>query len=112
MDFQTYQAYATETAVYPEAGRGTLLSIAYTALGASGEAGEIANKVKKYLRGDEPLTYTKRVEIRQEIGGVLWYLSQLSRELGFDLSEAADENIAILASRQKRGVIKGSGDNR
>lgn len=112
MDFQEYQTRATETAIYPEAGRGTVLAMAYCGLGAASEAGEVAGKIKKLLRGDEPLTYDYRVRIRQEIGGTLWYLSQLSRELGFSLSEAADENLAILASRQERGVIKGSGDNR
>lgn len=113
MNFLEYQNRASETAIYPEAGTGTPLSVAYCGLGAAGEAGEIANKIKKMLRDDKcSLTYDRRVQIRQEIGGTLWYLSQLSREIGFSLQEAADENLAILASRKERGVLTGSGDNR
>jgi hypothetical protein len=43
---------------------------------------------------------------------VLWYVAQLSSELGFDLDTVASANLAKLADRQQRNVIGGSGDQR
>ena len=104
--FKEYQTEARKTAWYDPA-----LKITYTTMGLVGEAGELANKVKKILRGD-----TNRQElidgIRGEMGDVLWYLSALADDIGVDLSEIADENIQKLRSRQQRDKIKGGGDNR
>ena len=47
-----------------------------------------------------------------ELGDVLWYIAQLSSELGFELNDVASENLRKLSSRSKRGVISGSGDSR
>lgn len=108
--FSQYQEQTAKTAVYPESGTGSLTAISYCALGLAGEAGEIANKVKKLLRdGDRP---EKRAIIFQEIGDQQWYAAQLARELGGLLGEAAYDNILKLADRATRGVIKGNGDNR
>jgi NTP pyrophosphatase (non-canonical NTP hydrolase) len=112
MDFNEYQKKAVETAIYPEKGTGSKLALAYTALGLGNEAGECQGKVKKWLRGDSDLTKEKRLEILDEASDVLWYLAALVEELGFDLSVAADRNIAKLQDRKERGVIKGNGDTR
>ena len=53
MDFNTYQKLAEMTAVYPD--KGGIKGLAYAALGLAGEAGEIAGKVKKLLRGDSEI---------------------------------------------------------
>lgn len=113
MDLRHYQTATVQTAIYPENGTGSELALAYTALGASNEAGEVAGKVKKILRdgwGDRPME--KKIQILDEVGDVLWYLSQVCNELGMDLSEAADRNLKKLNSRKERGVIQGNGDNR
>lgn len=109
-----YQNIAMGTAIYPGADQeDNQLAIYYTALGLAGEAGEVANKVKKILRDDNGvLTDEKRAAIKKEIGGVLWYCATLSRELGLDLAEVATTNAEQLASRALRGKIKGSGDER
>ena len=113
MDFLEYQKQATETAIYPEAGTGSNHAVYYCGFGAASEVGEIAGKIHKTMRDDNcSMTYDRRVQIRQEIGGALWFLSQLCREIGFTFQEAADENLAILASRKERGTLSGSGDNR
>jgi NTP pyrophosphatase (non-canonical NTP hydrolase) len=113
LTFEDYQSKTGKTAIYPEVGQHTAGSISYCALGAAGEAGEIANKVKKLLRDDGgTLTPERKEQIRQEIGGVLWYLSQLCTEIGTTLEYAAAENLIILADRKERGMLKGSGDNR
>lgn len=106
MDFNEYQQEASATAIYP--GRqGTIEVRAYLALGLNGEAGEIAEKVKKEIRDG----YTT-MGMADELGDVLWYLSELARQSGISLEYVARRNLEKLASRQERGVIGGSGDDR
>lgn len=101
MDFDQYQDKTGETAVYPEDS-----AVNYLALGLNGEAGEVAEKIKKSIRDD------KELELEKELGDVLWYLARLADELGYDLSEVAETNLDKLLDRQERGKIHGDGDNR
>jgi NTP pyrophosphatase (non-canonical NTP hydrolase) len=48
----------------------------------------------------------------KELGDVLWYVAQLASELGLELEDIARENLEKLSSRQRRGVLSGSGDER
>jgi NTP pyrophosphatase (non-canonical NTP hydrolase) len=106
LDFTTYQREAMKTRHYPDEYR-----VTYSALGLAGEAGELANKVKKLLRGDA--NRDELVDgIKSEMGDVLWYLAALAEDLGVDLASVAQENIEKLRSRQARGKILGGGDNR
>lgn len=109
MDLSTYQSRARETALYPQVGSNPI----YPTLGLCGEAGEVADKVKKVLR-DRQGSFDAAVidDLRLELGDVLWYVSQLASELGLDLGEIAEANLAKLASRAARNVIGGSGDRR
>ncbi|MCM1075975.1 MAG: nucleoside triphosphate pyrophosphohydrolase family protein [Roseburia sp.] len=108
MNINEYQAAALTTAVYP-----TDKKIIYPALGMCGEAGEVADKVKKVIRDNaQDFTAEKKREIAKEIGDVLWYCAVLSHDLGFTLEEVAQMNIDKLKSRKERGKIGGSGDNR
>ena len=71
MTLNEYQQHALETAIYPEQSR-----IVYPTLGLTGEAGEVADKVKKVIRDTHgEFTPEKKQEIMKEIGDVLWYLS-------------------------------------
>lgn len=109
MDFNTYQQKARETAIYPNMGS----EFTYPALGLVGEAGEIANKLKKVIRDNSGvLTDEVRGSVGSEIGDCLWYIAQLATEMGYDLDTLAQNNVNKLASRKERGVIAGSGDNR
>lgn len=109
MKFKEYEDEAIKTAEYPVIGQG----VVYPTLGLVGEAGEVAEKVKKLFRNDGGvLTDAHREEIKKELGDVLWYLAALSRELGFTLDDVAAANIEKLRSRLSRGVVKGNGDNR
>lgn len=108
MDFKEYQKRVMETAVYPKA-----YGLGYTALGLSGEAGEVADKVKKVYRDREGIvSHEAAIEIRKEIGDVLWYAAALCHEIGVCLNDAAELNLQKLADRKARGVLQGSGDNR
>ena len=104
-----YQKKANDTAIYPESHK-----VLYPALGLAGEAGEVANKVKKFFRDgyDQETFEQKKIEVASEIGDVLWYCAALARDIGFDLDTIAKENISKLRSRKKRGTIGGEGDNR
>jgi NTP pyrophosphatase (non-canonical NTP hydrolase) len=108
MNFSEYQQKAGTTALYPSRGS----NLAYPALGLAGEAGEVAEKVKKILRGDRLLDSDYRAVISKELGDVLWYVAAMCHEIGADMQEVAEENIAKLASRKERGVLRGSGDDR
>ena len=108
MTLNEYQQHALETAIYPENRR-----IIYPTLGLTGEAGEVADKVKKVIRdGHEEFSDEKRLEIVKEIGDVLWYCATLSRDLGYELDDVAQMNVDKLRSRIQRHTISGSGDNR
>jgi len=109
MDLNHYQTTALETAIYPNQGQ----NYTYPVLGLLGEAGEVADKLKKVIRDDDGvLTDSVRDAVAKELGDVLWYLAVLSYELDCDLNTIAQNNLDKLASRKARGVISGSGDNR
>ena len=86
----------------------TTHAILYPALGLAGEAGEVANKIKKMLRDDD----FDRSAIAEEIGDVLWYVAALSRDLNIDLHDIAMNNLEKLYGRKARGTLSGSGDKR
>ena len=54
----------------------------------------------------------RRAAMSKELGDVLWYVAQLASELGLALEDVARENLEKLGSRQRRGVLSGSGDER
>jgi NTP pyrophosphatase (non-canonical NTP hydrolase) len=109
MDLNQYQNSALKTAIYPHQGQ----NFSYPALGLMGEAGEVADKLKKVIRdNDGVLTDPVRDAVAKELGDVLWYLSVLANELDYDLNTIAEDNLLKLLSRQERGVLSGSGDNR
>ncbi|HWO07556.1 MAG TPA: nucleoside triphosphate pyrophosphohydrolase family protein [Candidatus Paceibacterota bacterium] len=111
MDFDEYENVARGTATFDT--KPFEYQLMYLALGIAGESGEIAEKVKKIMRNDNgTVSDEKRELLKAEIGDVLWYLSQLSRVLGFSFSETARANIDKLKDRAERGVIKSAGDNR
>lgn len=114
MNFLDYQYGTQKTALYPGAGNPhSTEGLAYVTLGLVGEAGEIANKVKKILRDDNgAISVGVRDTLVDEAGDVAWYLSQLCDQLGVSMEQVCRLNLQKLADRAKRNVIKGSGDNR
>ena len=102
-------------------------NITYSVMGLTAEVGEIADKIAKWRRkgivsidgnklvfstADEAEVAYYRQELAKELGDVLWFCAHLSRQLGYELEDVAQLNIAKLRDRAMRGVIDGNGDNR
>lgn len=111
--FDNYQRKIWTLASYPDVGT----NMVYPALGCAGEAGEVADKVKKFWRNNNvtdgaKLTDGQKEALVKELGDTLWYIAALGREIGVSLSEIAQANIDKLTDRRARGVINSEGDNR
>jgi NTP pyrophosphatase (non-canonical NTP hydrolase) len=81
----------------------------FLAVAINGEAGELGEKAKKYVREDDE-RYLEEAEA--ELGDILWYLAQMASLLDVDLSEVAERNLEKLLDRQERNAITGEGDYR
>ena len=104
-----YQDSAEATAIYPNKGD----NLYYPALGLAGEAGEVCEKIKKIMRDKGGvMSEEDSLELSKELGDILWYVSALACEINVSLSTIAEDNIDKLSSRQDRGKLQGSGDNR
>ncbi|OYN91963.1 nucleoside triphosphate pyrophosphohydrolase family protein [Parenemella sanctibonifatiensis] len=109
MDLEEYQRLALRTAADPDKPD----ELFHLVLGLLGETGEVAEKFKKWVRdqgSDRAALDTEA--IGKELGDVLWYLAVLADHLGLSLADVGAANIAKLASRQQRGTLAGSGDER
>ena len=110
MNFDEYQKQAATTALFTG---DDFMDLLHWTLGVGGEAGEITEKIKKIVRDKHgKLDPSDKEDLMKEVGDVLWYLAVLSQHLGYDFSEVAQANLDKLQSRQARGKIGGSGDNR
>ena len=108
MQANEYQEWSAKTAIYPKDE-----GLVYVALGLTGEAGEVANVVKKMIRDDNGfLLQEKHDKLTAELGDVMWYLARMCAELGTTLEDVMQQNHDKLEDRLARNVIKGSGDNR
>lgn len=99
-----YQTQAQLTAVFPKSA-----ALTYLPLKLNGEAGEVAEKIGKWIRDGGRLD---KEAVAKELGDVLWYVAVMASTLGYTLDEIATMNLNKLADRQARGKIKGSGDDR
>jgi len=113
MDATDYQCFTRTTAMYRGPLEDTNGQVMYCMLGLTGETGEVAEKLKKHLRGGGNLEELKGDPgLCKELGDVFWYLVQLCDVLGFDANIVLETNVAKLKDRQKRGVVHGEGDER
>lgn len=108
MTFQEYQKQALKTASDDKP-----LEFYHRVLGLVGEAGEVAEKVKKVIRDSDGLPASlNKADITKELGDVLWYIATVGDYLGIELEDIAQTNVVKLADRRRRDILKGSGDNR
>lgn len=108
MDFNQYQEEAKKTAIYPASEK-----VFYPLFGLAGEVGELCNKAQKIIRDDgKVISEEKRKDLLKECGDAGWFLSAVISDLGGSFEEVMKANIEKLKSRQERGTLGGSGDNR
>lgn len=104
----TYLQHAQSTALYPSALTGNTEELAYLALGLNGEAGEVAEKIKKKIRDG----HLDKENLARELGDVYWYLTSLCAAIGYLPSTVLQMNVNKLSERKAQGTIQGSGDDR
>lgn len=96
MDFQSYQQEVLKQGIYPRQGE----NYVFPSLGLCGEAGEVAEEIKKAIRDDgEMITPSRKQAIFLELGDVLWYLTQLANELDLSLDEIAEANLKKIQAK-------------
>lgn len=78
------------------------------ATGLGGEAGEVLEKLKKFIRDD----YLDKETLKKELGDVLYYLTTIAATFGFSLEDIMNGNIDKLTNRLANGTMRGSGDFR
>lgn len=87
--------------------------IIYPSLGLANEVGEVLGKIKKLFRDKNGVISDEdRLQLKSELGDVLWYFAQICTELDLTIEEVAQENLDKLFDRKSRGKIGGSGDTR
>ena len=103
-----YQRLAMRTKVF---GRGEAVpeALAWNALGVAGEAGEVADLIKKHVGHGHALDGAK---LTRELGDVLWYVAALAHDIGVDLSEVAAVNVEKLKARYPDGWDPARSQNR
>ncbi|MGI8470501.1 MAG: nucleoside triphosphate pyrophosphohydrolase family protein [Pyrinomonadaceae bacterium] len=103
--FADYKNAITPMIVYPRATK--IEALQYLALGLNGEAGEVADQIKKAMRNDDgEISVERLVKLRSELGDVLWYLTRLADELETNLAEVANENVEKLLARKEQGTLR------
>jgi NTP pyrophosphatase (non-canonical NTP hydrolase) len=103
--FEDYKQAIDPLVLYPRSTQ--LEALQYVALGLNGEAGEVAEQIKKAMRNDGGELTPQRIEdLKKEAGDVLWYLTRLAAELNTSLAEIAQINVEKLYQRQEKGNLK------
>lgn len=120
MEIKDYQQQAMTTCMP------TSDNFSYMSLGLVGEMGEFTSKVAKAIRKgkitikDDGIVSISTDEenaellagLQAELGDIMWFVSGLASVFGWSLEDVCKGNLDKLASRQRRNVIDGDGDNR
>jgi NTP pyrophosphatase (non-canonical NTP hydrolase) len=99
LELNEYQTLGGGTAVYKYSD-----PLVYTIIALCGEAGELANKLKKYMRAG---TERDPAVLMDELGDVLWYVQETAKVLGYTLEEVAQFNLDKLKARREQNVKVG-----
>ena len=102
MDFDDYQSRAKQSDQHPRVlpieESYELPAMTIPLLGLVGEAGELLSEYKKRLRrGEGHRLFSERV--KEELGDLLWYLSNVASKFDLSLGEVASNNIAKIEQR-------------
>lgn len=97
VNFEEYQTLASRTAQIHEQ------ALTNYGLGISGEAGEVAELIKKYAFHGHTLD---KANLTKELGDVLWYISQIAKWADIPMEQVASENIEKLKRRYPNGFVQ------
>ncbi|WGF40274.1 MULTISPECIES: nucleoside triphosphate pyrophosphohydrolase family protein [Lysinibacillus] len=103
MNLNEYQLLATRTAAKHDN------ELVNYGLGIAGEAGEVADLIKKAMFHGHVIDH---VEVKKELGDVMWYLANIARLAGLSLDEIAEANIEKLKKRYPDGFSTEASINR
>lgn len=107
MTIQEYEDFMSTSKVY------NCLPIIYPILGMNGEAGEVAEKVKKCLRDNDGIFGGQiKKDILKELADVLWYIWATADDMGYTLENVMEVGIEKVKKRQETNTIHGKGDDR
>lgn len=110
MTFDEYQKQAIVTNLAKE---DQLKELMQQVLGLGDEAGEVLAIFKKWIRDNNAdINLLDKKNVAKELGDILWYIAVVAHDLSISFDEIASANIEKLKSRQQRGTLTGSGDNR
>ena len=89
-------------------GRPEKESVSIMGLGLAGEAGEVVEHLKKFVRDD----HINVPELKKELGDSIYYWCRICKQFGLEPTDVIQANVEKLVSRHERGVLRGDGDNR
>jgi NTP pyrophosphatase (non-canonical NTP hydrolase) len=113
LTFKEYQDEVDKASFYPGANTGSIQAIIYGTLALNGEAGEVAEKVKKIWRDKDGFySIDDRQAIIKELGDTMFYITRIASELGYELEDVAQINVEKFRARKEKGTLQGSGDDR
>jgi len=113
MDFREYQIKTRLTDLGTSAQDCLEPGWLYYALGISGEAGEMTEKIKKLFRDKKGVVDEEfKKHLIKEIGDQMWYQARLLDQFDIDFNDVARHNIEKLLDRLERDVLHGDGDER
>jgi len=113
MNFREYQIECRKTDVGTSAQDNLKPGWLYYALGISGEAGELTEKIKKLFRDKKGEVDQEFLDsVIKEMGDILWYMGRLADTFEIDFGDVAKINVEKLLDRMERGKLHGDGDDR
>ena len=92
MDIQTYKTESARTLI----DKGHEMNLLHAAIGIGTEAGEVLDQFKRKLFYGRELDV---VNVKEEIGDIMWYVAILLRELDLDFEDILQMNIDKLRAR-------------
>ena len=107
MTLEQWLKETDKTAIYPDSFNKELTGAVYCGLGLAGEAGEVADELKKIIRNDLGIiTAERKKKLCLEMGDVMWYWLRLTKELDLDINEIMAENLKKLSQRYEHREVK------
>ncbi len=103
---RSYQEWVQKGSFDKDAGFQNTAELIYIQMGISGEAGEVTEVIKKYVRdrGMKAVALDSMDTHRDlvlELGDVMWYMARMCNLLGISFEELIDTNIDKLCRRHK-----------